>query len=208
MAVPDVKPTEVVADTPAEVVEKNMEPTKTLTQAEVDAIVKDRLQRERAKYADYNDLKAAAGKYAEIEESKKSELEKAQAKIKEWQTKYEQTQTAIMQTTKRAAVTVESMRLGLDPKLTGKLVDYGLLEVDDKGEVSNAKDVLEAMLKEYPQLTATAKPPQPGMLDASAGGSGKTQTPKMNDAQVREWGQKFNLSFDVAKEQLTRQGRI
>ena len=35
---------------------------RTFTQDEVDAIVADRLTRERAKYADYDDLKAQAGK--------------------------------------------------------------------------------------------------------------------------------------------------
>ena len=37
--------------------EQNTEPEKTFTQAELDAIVGDRLKRERAKYADYSDLK-------------------------------------------------------------------------------------------------------------------------------------------------------
>jgi len=40
---------------------------KTFTQAELDAVVRDRLARERAKYADYDDLKAKA---AEADKSK------------------------------------------------------------------------------------------------------------------------------------------
>ena len=50
---------------------------KTFTQAELDAIVSDRLKRDRAKYADYEELKAKAGKLDEIEEASKSELQKA-----------------------------------------------------------------------------------------------------------------------------------
>lgn len=50
---------------------------KTFTQAEVDAVVKERLKRERDKYADYEDLKAKASKYDEFEQANKSELEKA-----------------------------------------------------------------------------------------------------------------------------------
>jgi len=50
---------------------------KTFTQAELDAIVKDRLKRDREKYADYDDLKAKASKYDEIEQANKTELEKA-----------------------------------------------------------------------------------------------------------------------------------
>ena len=50
---------------------------KTFTQAELDAIVGDRLARERAKYADYGELKAKAAKFDEAEEAGKSELQKA-----------------------------------------------------------------------------------------------------------------------------------
>lgn len=53
------------------------EPERTFTQAEVDAIVGDRLKRDRAKYADYDDLKAKADKFDEITEANKSELQKA-----------------------------------------------------------------------------------------------------------------------------------
>lgn len=50
---------------------------KTFTQAELDAIVGERLKRERQKHADYDKLKAKAAKYDEAEEASKSELQKA-----------------------------------------------------------------------------------------------------------------------------------
>ncbi len=50
---------------------------KTFTQAEMDAIIGDRLARERAKYADYAEMKAKAAKFDEAEEASKSELQKA-----------------------------------------------------------------------------------------------------------------------------------
>lgn len=40
----------------------------TFTQADVDRIVRERVQRERAKYADYDDLKAKAGQSTTLEE--------------------------------------------------------------------------------------------------------------------------------------------
>lgn len=40
----------------------------SFTQADVDRIVKERVQRERAKYADYDDLKAKAGNATTLEE--------------------------------------------------------------------------------------------------------------------------------------------
>lgn len=56
----------------------NQEPaTKTFTQEEVNAIVADRLDRERKKYEGFDEIKAKAAKLDEIEEANKSELQKA-----------------------------------------------------------------------------------------------------------------------------------
>lgn len=48
----------------------------TFTQAEVNAIISDRVARERAKYADYDTMKDKAAKYDEVEEASKTELQK------------------------------------------------------------------------------------------------------------------------------------
>lgn len=50
---------------------------KTFTQAEVDAIVGDRLKRERGKYADYDAIKEKADKFDAFEEQNQSDLQKA-----------------------------------------------------------------------------------------------------------------------------------
>lgn len=54
---------------------------KTFSQAELDAVVKDRLKREREKYADFDALKEKAAKFDEIEQANKSELEKANEQV-------------------------------------------------------------------------------------------------------------------------------
>ena len=51
---------------------------RTFTQAELDAILSDRISRERAKYADYDTMKEKAAKFDASEEASKSELQKAQ----------------------------------------------------------------------------------------------------------------------------------
>lgn len=51
------------------------------TQEQVDAIVKDRLAREREKYKDYNDLKNKAAEYDKQQEANKTELQKSQDKV-------------------------------------------------------------------------------------------------------------------------------
>lgn len=50
---------------------------KTFTQSEMDAIIGDRLKRERQKYSDYDDLKAKAAEYDKAQEASKSELQRA-----------------------------------------------------------------------------------------------------------------------------------
>lgn len=54
------------------------EPGKTFTQEELDAIVQQRLAREREKYPDYDIMKKKAEKFDKIEEESKTELQKAQ----------------------------------------------------------------------------------------------------------------------------------
>lgn len=60
---------------------------KTFTQEELNAIVGDRVKRERDKYADYEDIKAKAEKFDQTEESNKSELQKATEEAAELQAK-------------------------------------------------------------------------------------------------------------------------
>lgn len=54
--------------------------TPITSQDELNEAIKDRLARERAKFADYKDLKAKAAKLDELEEANQSELEKANSK--------------------------------------------------------------------------------------------------------------------------------
>lgn len=53
------------------------------TQEKFDEMVKERLARERAKFSDYDELKAKAAKFDEAEEARKSDLEKANERINE-----------------------------------------------------------------------------------------------------------------------------
>ena len=53
---------------------------RTFTQDEVNAIVKGRLEKESAKFADYEELQKKASKLDEIEEANKTELQKATEK--------------------------------------------------------------------------------------------------------------------------------
>lgn len=68
----------------AEIITENSghteESGKTFTQAEMNAIIEGRLAREREKYSDYDSLKEKAGKFDEIQEANKTEIQKANEK--------------------------------------------------------------------------------------------------------------------------------
>lgn len=60
---------------------KKSDREKTFDQADVDRIVQERLAKEKAKFADYDDLKAKAAKVDELEASKKTDLDKLTEQI-------------------------------------------------------------------------------------------------------------------------------
>jgi hypothetical protein len=66
-----------------EEITSSTEEGKTFTQADVDRIVTDRLNREKGKYADYDELKTKAAKVDELEAASKSELQKALDEVAE-----------------------------------------------------------------------------------------------------------------------------
>ena len=76
------------------------EQERTFTQSELDAIVRDRLKREREKYADYADLQTKARAYDEAQEAAKSELQKAVERAEKAESELE----SIRQEQERAAL--------------------------------------------------------------------------------------------------------
>ena len=67
----------MAAETVNQETQQAEQPARTFTQAEVDAMIGERLSRERAKYADYDQLKARADQFTAQEEASKSDLQKA-----------------------------------------------------------------------------------------------------------------------------------
>jgi hypothetical protein len=72
----------------------NEQSEKTFSQAELDAIIGDRLKRERDKYSDYEALKEKATRFDEIEEASKTELQKATERAKKLQSELDQMKRA------------------------------------------------------------------------------------------------------------------
>ena len=93
-AAPETSPAEDTATQPA----------RTFTQAEVDAIIGDRLTRERAKYQDYEDLKQRAA----AAETTSAELQTQKAKAAELQAKLNALQKDIEARNARDKVSAET----------------------------------------------------------------------------------------------------
>ena len=81
---------------------------RTFTQAEMNAIIADRLNRERTKYADYDTLKSKAAQFDAAEEASKSELQKANEKAVALQQQLDQLTHANTLRDLRAKVSAET----------------------------------------------------------------------------------------------------
>lgn len=126
------------------------------SQAELDAIVEQRLSRERKKFADYDDLKSKAEKYDELEAEQKSELERE----KEAREKAERDKDAAVETSrttlKRAGIIAEAARQNaVDPEAVWALIDKAEIELDDAGNVTNAETVVKGLLTQRDYLVAS-----------------------------------------------------
>lgn len=109
---------------------------RSFTQSDVERIVGERLARERGKYADYDDLKAKASQFDELQTSQQSDLERLTS---ERDTLKTQSETS----------TAENMRLrvALEKKLPAELIDR--LQ-------GSTKDELEADAEELLKLVKPA----------------------------------------------------
>lgn len=81
---------------------------KTFTQAELDQIVQDRIKRERQKYEGFDDLKAKAEKFDQLEAEKQSDLERLEARATEAEGKL----TPLQQQNARLSVAIQKGLVG------------------------------------------------------------------------------------------------
>lgn len=120
----------------------NQEEGKVFTQDELNAIVGDRLKRERDKYADYDSLREKAQKYEEMEEANKSELEKAKERA--------QTLEAELNGLKKA----ESLRILREKVANEAGIPANLLTAEDEESLTAQANAIRDFAKSnsYPQV--------------------------------------------------------
>jgi hypothetical protein len=145
---------------------------RTYTNAEVEAIIQDRLRRQKAQFSDYADLQEKAAKFDEAQKAQMTELEQAQAKAA---TAEAERDAALQRANDRlimAALTAEAAKQGFaDPADAFTLADLAEVSITDDGKVVGADKAVKTLVQDKPYLVGRRTAPD---LDAGAGSGGRT----------------------------------
>lgn len=120
--------------------EKEKQPEKTFTQAEIDALISERLKREREKYKDYDELKKMAAKWAEKEKAEMSEAEKLQAKIADFEKKLAEKDQEVQQAKMEALKLCILDELSLPKSFLSRI--FGNTEEEIRADAAELKKLL------------------------------------------------------------------
>lgn len=152
-------------------------PAKTFTQEELDNIVKERLGRERAKFADYDQHKAAAAKLAELENANKSETQKLADQLAALQKALADKDAAIAE--RDAALTAERRRASvssvaqsfgaLDPTDANIIQATADIDINDPNAETTIQSKLQALREKKPYLFRAAEQQQGGPAGGAPG---------------------------------------
>lgn len=151
------------ADPPADTTKGGKADDKLFTQADLDRVVKERLEREQAKSkaAQEATQKAAEEKALKEQGEWKSLAEKREAELKERDDKLTAAEQALQQTRLAHAVEVAAKDLNFaDPEDAQKLGNFTEVAFDDKGQPDKAaiKKALDALAKAKPHLVGRQVP--------------------------------------------------
>ena len=166
------------------------EPGKTFTQADIDRIVADRLTREKAKFADYEDIKAKAAKFDESQASAMTEQEKLKTALDEAQAKGTKAVETANKRLISAELKVEAAANGVPADRIAaalKLVDTAEVVIDENGNVTGASDAVKNCLKANAFLLAG--------VQGGANLGGNPIGGNNNPSEVNPWSKgTFNLT--------------
>jgi hypothetical protein len=152
------------------------EQDKTFGQADVDRIVAERVARERAKYADHDDLRKAAKRLEEIEAANATDLEKAVKAARE-EGRAEVLSAANQRTLNAEARALAAAAKFRNPVLAVRAIDLGDVRVAEDGTVDAAaiKTRLAELASAEPYLvddgTVTPGRPKPDDAQGQPGGN-------------------------------------
>ena len=162
---------------------------RTFTQKELEAQLHDRLQRERAKYADYDTYKQAAARLKEIEDSQKTEQDKLQEKLSRLEEEY------AAERQKRRAATLQSKIVGIagrlgavDPQDANFIMATQAIDPDGDGVDKEIETILETLKTTRPYLFAKPGQRLETFNPAEGVGVGATETPAQRRNRIAGGG--------------------
>jgi hypothetical protein len=150
--------------------------TPPATQEELDRIIGDRLARDRARFADYGDLKAKAKRLEEIEAANATDLERAVKAARE-EGRAEVLSAANQRTLNAEARALAAAAKFRNPVLAVRAIDLGDVRVAEDGTVDAAaiKTRLAELASAEPYLvddgTVTPGRPKPDDAQGQPGGN-------------------------------------
>lgn len=174
------------------IVTEPKEETKTLTQEQVDEVVAKRLERERKKYEDYDDIKAKLVTFEQAEEERKkqemTEVERLQVEKDEAAKKaieaLELAQKAKEKANARILNTeIKSIARSLnanDPNDVLALLDKSEINIDEEGNIQGVESAVETLKVSKPWMFKQAIG-----VDASSGANPATN-PKASELTALE----------------------
>lgn len=152
------------------------EPARTFSQTDVDRIVQDRLARQKAQYAGFDELKAKADKFDELEQASKTELEKAQERLAKLEREQADSLQALQDSRLRSAVVSEAAKRNVvDPDAALALIDRASLSFGEDGSPTNVAEAMDELLTTKPYLVGGGRPTGSADLGARGGGAVNAQ---------------------------------
>jgi hypothetical protein len=171
------------------------EPGKTFTQAELDVIVKDRLDRQNKKYADYKDLQVAAEKLKNLEATKLTDEERAKAKLADLEKAIKEKDAILL-----ARELKDKKRSALETANLGLTEGWTLSDILDlmPGDEESIHQEIEKWKKRFPAKKSLGTGTQTGGQDLKnltldeqiAGLSAAMRDPKLSRREKQELAKK------------------
>lgn len=169
------------------------EQDKRFTQEELNRIIEERLTRERAKYADYEQVKA---RLQTIEDAAKTELQKAQEAAQKAQAERDKALYESQDRMLRAAFLAEAALLGVQhPGDAYNLADLTAAHIAEDGTVKGVAEQVKALV-EAGRLPLSGKPRSPQMGAGAGSGQGPTEPTGTLTEEERVIAKKLGLTDD------------
>jgi Skp family chaperone for outer membrane proteins len=136
-------------------------PAGYIAQADLDRIVKERLERQAAQFKDFPKYKAAAEKLEQLEAAQQTEAERAQAEAQAASEKLTKVEAELRNTRADAAITAAAAKAGIaNTSLAVRLLTPDM-EYDEEGAItSDIAGLVAALVAENPGLAGKAAPPK------------------------------------------------